>query len=76
MTSLINGPIKHSVGVVKIYLMIKRKRNIKYRCLLNSNAPFPDISSIGLTFDFYPLTTDLNIDRGHLLIKDYLPSKL
>ena len=35
--------------------------------------PFPNISRIGLTFDLSP--TDLNIDRGHLLIKDFLPTK-
>ena len=32
---------------------------------------FPNISRIGLAFNF-----DLNIDRGHLLVKDYLPAKL
>ena len=30
--------------------------------------PFPNICIIGLTFD-------LNINRDHLLIKDYLPTK-
>ena len=35
--------------------------------------PFPNICIIGLTLDLWP--TDLNINRGHLLIKDYLPTK-
>ena len=37
--------------------------------------PFPDISRIGLTFDLNLSSTELNIDRGHLLVKDYLPTK-
>ena len=37
--------------------------------------PFPNISRIGLTFDLDLSPTDLNIERGHLLIKDYLPTK-
>ena len=47
----------------------------KYRCLWNTNAPFPNLSRIGLTFDLDLSPTDLNIDRGHLLIKNYLPIK-
>ena len=44
----------------------------KYRCLWNTNAPFPNVSRIGLTFDLDLSPTDLNIDWGHLLIKDYI----
>ena len=32
----------------------------------------PNISIMSLTFDIDLSPTDLNIDRGHLLIKDYL----
>ena len=37
--------------------------------------PFPNIYRIDLTFDTDLWPTDLNINRGHLLIKDYLPTK-
>ena len=38
--------------------------------------PLPQlIERIGLTFDLDLSPSDLNIDRGHLLIKDYLPTK-
>ena len=37
--------------------------------------PFPNISRIGLTFDLDLSPADLNIDRGHLLIKAFLPTK-
>ena len=37
--------------------------------------PFPNLSRIGLTFNLDLWPTNLNIDRGHLLIKDYLPTK-
>ena len=37
--------------------------------------PCPNISRIGLTFDLDLWPTDLNIDMGHLLINDYLPTK-
>ena len=37
--------------------------------------PFPNLSRIGLTFDLDLSPTDLDIDRGHLLIKDYLHTK-
>ena len=37
--------------------------------------PFPNICIIGLTFDLDLRPTYLNIDRDHLLIKDYLPTK-
>ena len=48
-----------------------------YRCLWNTYAPspFPNWSRISLTFDLDLSPTCLNIDRGHLLIKDYLPIK-
>ena len=36
--------------------------------------PFPNIWTIGLTFDPDLWPTDLSIDRDHLLNKDYLPS--
>ena len=49
---------------------------MKYRCLWNTNAPFQNLSNIGLIFHLDLSSTDLNIDRGHLLlIKDYLPTK-
>ena len=35
----------------------------------------PNLSRVGLTFDLHFSPTDLNIDRGHLLMKDYLPTK-
>ena len=38
--------------------------------------PFPNLSRIGLTFDPDLWPTDLNIDRDHLIIMDYLPTKL
>ena len=37
--------------------------------------PCPNLSRIGSTFDLDLSPTDLDIDRGHLLIKDYLPTK-
>ena len=37
--------------------------------------PFPNIWRIGLTFDLDLWPTDLKINRDHLLIKDYLPTK-
>ena len=37
--------------------------------------PFPNLSRIGSTFDLDLSPTDLDIDGGHLLIKDYLPTK-
>ena len=37
--------------------------------------PFPNIKRIGLTFDTDLWPTDLNINRGHVLIKDYLLAK-
>ena len=37
--------------------------------------PFPNIWRIGLTFDTDLWPTDLNINRGHVIIKDYLPTK-
>ena len=37
--------------------------------------PFPNIERKGLTFDTDLWPTDLNINRGHVLIKDYLPTK-
>ena len=37
--------------------------------------PFPNIRRVGLTFDLDLWPTDLKINRDHLLIKDYLPTK-
>ena len=37
--------------------------------------PFPNIRRVGLTFDLHLWPTDLNVNRDHLLIKDYLPTK-
>ena len=37
--------------------------------------PFPNIWRISLTFDLDIWPTDLNINRNHLLIKVYLPTK-
>ena len=53
----------------------KETSKTKYRCLWNTNTPFPNVSRIGFTFDLHLWPTDLNIDRGHLLIKDFLPTK-
>ena len=38
-------------------------------------CPFPQHMIIGLLFDHDLLPTDLNINRDHLLIMDYLPTK-
>ena len=37
--------------------------------------PFPNMWRVGLTFDLDLCPTDLNVNRDHLLIKDYLPTK-
>ena len=37
--------------------------------------PFPNIRRVGLTFDLDLWPTDLNVNRDHLLIKDYVPTK-
>ena len=37
--------------------------------------PFSSISRLGLTFDLDLSSTELNIDKGHLLNKNYLPTK-
>ena len=57
--------------IVQFWLLYDHP-NFKNRCLWNTNAPFPNISRIGLTFDHDLSSTDKNIDRGNLLIKDYL----
>ena len=58
-----------------VYLLLESECSFtKYRCLWNTNAPFPNLSRIGLTFD-PDLWPDLNINRGHLIIIDYLPTK-
>ena len=44
-----------------------------YRCLWINNAPLPQLNENRLDLDISP--TDLDIDRGHLLTKDYLPTK-
>ena len=44
----------------------------KHVCLWNTIA---NISRIGLTFDLMLSPTDKNIDKDHILIKDYLPTK-
>ena len=49
---------------------IQAKFKMKYRCLWNSNAPFPN-----MTFDLDLWPTDMKINRDHLVIKDYLPTK-
>ena len=38
--------------------------------------PFPNISRIRFTFDLDLSPNDLNIDRGHLFMKDFLPTKI
>ena len=38
-------------------------------------TPFPNIRRVGLTFDLDLWPTDLNVNRDHLVIKDYLPTK-
>ena len=45
----------------------------KNRCLWNTNAPLPKHIKNRLDLDLSP--TNLNFDKGHLLIKDYLPTK-
>ena len=47
---------------------VRASITLKNRYLWNTNVPFPNRLSIGLTLD-------LNINRDHLLIKDYLPTK-
>ena len=37
--------------------------------------PFPNIRRVGLTFDLDLWPNDQNVNRDHLLIKDYLPTK-
>ena len=37
--------------------------------------PFPNMWRVGLTFDLDLWPTDLNVNRDHPLIKDYLPTK-
>ena len=37
--------------------------------------PFPNMWRVGLTFDLDLWPTDLTINKDHLLIKDYLPTK-
>ena len=37
--------------------------------------PFPNIMRIVLTFDLELSPTDVNINRGHLPMKDHLPTK-
>ena len=37
--------------------------------------PFPNTWRVGLSFDLDLWPTDLNVNRDHLLIKDYLPTK-
>ena len=41
----------------------------------NTNAPLPQHIKNRLTFDLYLWPTDLKINRNHVLIKDYLPTK-
>ena len=53
---------------LKIFFCLLYK---KYRCLWNTNAPFPQL--IENRLDIWP--TNLNNDRDHLLIKDNLPTK-
>ena len=66
-----------SIGVINssrtIYLpslkLLGAKRSWVISCTRWSRLTWP----LTLTFDLWP--TDLNINRGHLLIKDYLPTK-
>ena len=37
--------------------------------------PFPNMRRVGLTFNLDLWPTDLNVNRDHVLIKDYLPTK-
>ena len=37
--------------------------------------PFPNMWRVGFTFDTDLWPSDLNVNRDHLLIKDYLPTK-
>ena len=55
--------------------------HVYYKIILNRDVcktlmpPFPNIQRIGVTFDLDLWPTNLNINRGHLLIKEYLPTK-
>ena len=51
--------------------LVTRNAHVKYRCLWNTNDPLRQL--IKNRLDLWP--TNLNIDRGHLLIKDYLSTK-
>ena len=51
----------------------KYKQNIEVCKTLM--PPFPNRWIVGLTFDLAIWPTDLNINRDHLLIKGYLPTK-
>ena len=63
-------------------MVIYRKCKVFLSCSLINIAvcktqmpPFPNMWRVGLTFDLDLWPTDLNINRDHLLIKDYLPTK-
>ena len=55
-------------------ICITSKQN-QIKMFVKHICPFPNLSRIGLTFDLDLSPTDLDIDRDHLLIKDYLPTK-
>ena len=53
----------------------KKNQNEKIDVCETLMPPFPNILRIGLTFDLGLSPTNLNIDRGHLLMMNYLPTK-
>ena len=58
----------------KVLQLLQSKKRKRDDCK-TLMPPFPNISKIGLTSDLDLWPTDLNINRGHLLINDYLPTK-
>ena len=61
--------------ITKLILNIKHKGYQNIDVCETLMPSFPNLSRIGLTFDLDLWPTNLNIDKGHLLIKDYLPAK-
>ena len=56
-------------------ILVKWKWSLNIDVCKTLMRSFPKIKRIGLTFDLDLWPTDLNINRGHLLIKDFLPTK-
>ena len=75
MCELSPWPFRYYLGSRSWHTWVEVNNRGKNRCLWNTNAPFPNIPRIGLIFDLDLSPTNLNFDRGHLLVKDYLPTK-